>query len=66
MGSSGQPSEFDFDSGIDADASSDDEARALDYSDMPTYRAEEQRAQCFFRAPETYALMEAIDEEARP
>eukprot|EP00959_Pyramimonas_sp_CCMP1952_P101084 2114556-Pyramimonas_sp.AAC.1 len=45
MGSAGQPAESDFDSGTDTDASSDDEASALDCSDMPTYLTEEQRAQ---------------------
>eukprot|EP00959_Pyramimonas_sp_CCMP1952_P375539 7865318-Pyramimonas_sp.AAC.1 len=45
MGSAGQPAESNVDSGTGADASSDDEAAALDYSDMPTYLAEEQRAQ---------------------
>eukprot|EP00959_Pyramimonas_sp_CCMP1952_P448691 9395522-Pyramimonas_sp.AAC.1 len=48
MGSAGQPAESDFDSGTDTDASSDDEATALDYSDMPTYLTEEQRAQWSF------------------
>eukprot|EP00959_Pyramimonas_sp_CCMP1952_P013531 285574-Pyramimonas_sp.AAC.1 len=48
MGSAGQPAESDFDSGPDADASSDDEATALDYSDMPTYFTEEQQAQWLF------------------
>eukprot|EP00959_Pyramimonas_sp_CCMP1952_P274529 5738924-Pyramimonas_sp.AAC.1 len=32
LGSAGQPAESDFDSGTDADTSSDDEATALDYS----------------------------------
>eukprot|EP00959_Pyramimonas_sp_CCMP1952_P189092 3955172-Pyramimonas_sp.AAC.1 len=45
MGSAGQLTESDFDSGTDAHASADDEATALDYSDMPTYFTEEQRAQ---------------------
>eukprot|EP00959_Pyramimonas_sp_CCMP1952_P263751 5515891-Pyramimonas_sp.AAC.1 len=48
MGSAGQPAESDFDSGADTDASSDDEATALDYSDMPTYLTEEQEAQWSF------------------
>eukprot|EP00959_Pyramimonas_sp_CCMP1952_P000594 11252-Pyramimonas_sp.AAC.1 len=33
LGSAGQPAESDFDSGTDTNASSDDEAAALDYSD---------------------------------
>eukprot|EP00959_Pyramimonas_sp_CCMP1952_P166794 3485987-Pyramimonas_sp.AAC.1 len=37
MGLAGQPAESDFDSGTDTDASSEYEATALDYSDMPTY-----------------------------
>eukprot|EP00959_Pyramimonas_sp_CCMP1952_P200829 4200511-Pyramimonas_sp.AAC.1 len=45
MGSAGQPAESDVDSGADADASSDDEAAALEYSDKPTYTTEEQQAQ---------------------
>eukprot|EP00959_Pyramimonas_sp_CCMP1952_P318197 6658575-Pyramimonas_sp.AAC.1 len=48
MGSAGQLAESDFDSGADTDASSDDEAAALDYSDMPTYLTEEQQAQWSF------------------
>eukprot|EP00959_Pyramimonas_sp_CCMP1952_P396201 8301533-Pyramimonas_sp.AAC.1 len=44
-GSTGQSAESDFVSGTDADASSDDEANALDYSDMPAYLTEEQHAQ---------------------
>eukprot|EP00959_Pyramimonas_sp_CCMP1952_P020342 429272-Pyramimonas_sp.AAC.2 len=48
MGSAGQPAESDFDSGTDADASSVDEATALEYSGMPTYLTEEQRAQWLF------------------
>eukprot|EP00959_Pyramimonas_sp_CCMP1952_P156568 3274379-Pyramimonas_sp.AAC.1 len=48
VGSAGQPAESDFDSGTDAGASSDDEATALDYSDMPTYLTEEQQAQWSF------------------
>eukprot|EP00959_Pyramimonas_sp_CCMP1952_P342103 7166952-Pyramimonas_sp.AAC.1 len=48
MGSAGQPAESDFDSGADADASSDDEAAALDCSDMPRYLAGEQQAQWLF------------------
>eukprot|EP00959_Pyramimonas_sp_CCMP1952_P251984 5265117-Pyramimonas_sp.AAC.1 len=48
MGSAGRPAESDFGSGTDADASSDDEATALNYSDMPTYLAEEQQAQWLF------------------
>eukprot|EP00959_Pyramimonas_sp_CCMP1952_P172068 3595333-Pyramimonas_sp.AAC.1 len=48
MGSAGQPAESDFDSDADADASSDDEATALDCSDMPTCHAEEQQAQWLF------------------
>eukprot|EP00959_Pyramimonas_sp_CCMP1952_P249766 5221543-Pyramimonas_sp.AAC.1 len=48
MGSAGQPAESDLDSGTDADASSDDEATAFDYSDMPTYLTEEQQAQWLF------------------
>eukprot|EP00959_Pyramimonas_sp_CCMP1952_P217626 4551662-Pyramimonas_sp.AAC.1 len=47
-GSAGRPAESDLDSVTDADASSDDEATALDYSDMPAYLAEEQQAQGFF------------------
>eukprot|EP00959_Pyramimonas_sp_CCMP1952_P273860 5724300-Pyramimonas_sp.AAC.1 len=43
MGSAGQPAESDFDSGADADASSGDEATALDYSDTPAYLTEEQQ-----------------------
>eukprot|EP00959_Pyramimonas_sp_CCMP1952_P422705 8854928-Pyramimonas_sp.AAC.1 len=35
VGSAGQPAESDLDSGTDADASSDGEAAALDYGDMP-------------------------------
>eukprot|EP00959_Pyramimonas_sp_CCMP1952_P140249 2934611-Pyramimonas_sp.AAC.1 len=45
MGSAGQPAESDFDSGTDTDASSDDEATALDYFDMPTLFTEKQQAQ---------------------
>eukprot|EP00959_Pyramimonas_sp_CCMP1952_P088974 1861704-Pyramimonas_sp.AAC.1 len=48
MGSAGQPAESDFDSGTDADASSDGESTALDYSRMPTYLTEEQQAQWLF------------------
>eukprot|EP00959_Pyramimonas_sp_CCMP1952_P097014 2027873-Pyramimonas_sp.AAC.1 len=48
MGSAGQPAESDFDSGTGTDTSSDDEATALDYSDMPTYLTEEQQAQWLF------------------
>eukprot|EP00959_Pyramimonas_sp_CCMP1952_P414968 8694715-Pyramimonas_sp.AAC.1 len=47
MGSAGQPAASDLDSGTDADASSDDEAAALDCSDMPTCPTKEQRAQWF-------------------
>eukprot|EP00959_Pyramimonas_sp_CCMP1952_P020036 423059-Pyramimonas_sp.AAC.1 len=50
MGSAGQPAESDFDSSTDADASSDGEVTALDYSDMPACYAEEQQAQWFFWA----------------
>eukprot|EP00959_Pyramimonas_sp_CCMP1952_P416108 8718106-Pyramimonas_sp.AAC.1 len=53
MGSAGQPAESDFDSGTDADASSDDETTALDYSDMPTYLTEEQQAQWLFIGHQT-------------
>eukprot|EP00959_Pyramimonas_sp_CCMP1952_P007305 153112-Pyramimonas_sp.AAC.1 len=42
VGSAGLPAESDFDSGTDADTSSDGEAAALDYSDVPTYLTEEQ------------------------
>eukprot|EP00959_Pyramimonas_sp_CCMP1952_P276907 5788408-Pyramimonas_sp.AAC.1 len=45
MCSAGQLAESDFNSGTDADASSGDEAAALDYSDMPTYLTDEQQAQ---------------------
>eukprot|EP00959_Pyramimonas_sp_CCMP1952_P301305 6304085-Pyramimonas_sp.AAC.1 len=48
MGSAGQPAESDFDSGADTDTYSDDEATALDNSDMPTYLTEEQQAQWLF------------------
>eukprot|EP00959_Pyramimonas_sp_CCMP1952_P379359 7946512-Pyramimonas_sp.AAC.1 len=48
MGSAGQPAETDFDPGTDTDASSDEEAAALDCSDMPTYLAEEQQEQRLF------------------
>eukprot|EP00959_Pyramimonas_sp_CCMP1952_P126173 2638388-Pyramimonas_sp.AAC.1 len=48
VGSTGRPAESDFDYGTDADASSDDEANALDYSDMPVYFTEEQQAQWLF------------------
>eukprot|EP00959_Pyramimonas_sp_CCMP1952_P147951 3096275-Pyramimonas_sp.AAC.1 len=48
MGSAGQPAESDFDSGTDTDASSGDDATALDYSDMPAYLTEEQQAQWLF------------------
>eukprot|EP00959_Pyramimonas_sp_CCMP1952_P125295 2619748-Pyramimonas_sp.AAC.1 len=43
-----QPAESDFDSGTDTDTSSDDEATALDYSEMSTYLTEEQQAQWLF------------------
>eukprot|EP00959_Pyramimonas_sp_CCMP1952_P062037 1296411-Pyramimonas_sp.AAC.1 len=48
MGSAGQPAESDIDSGIGADASSDDEATAFDCPDTPIYLAEEQQAQLLF------------------
>eukprot|EP00959_Pyramimonas_sp_CCMP1952_P180957 3784110-Pyramimonas_sp.AAC.1 len=48
MGSAGQPAESDFDVGTGADASSDDGATALDYSDIPTHLTEEQQAQWTF------------------
>eukprot|EP00959_Pyramimonas_sp_CCMP1952_P112007 2342553-Pyramimonas_sp.AAC.1 len=48
MGSGGLPAESDLDTGADADASSGDETTALDYSDMPTCRIEEQQAQWLF------------------
>eukprot|EP00959_Pyramimonas_sp_CCMP1952_P303369 6348672-Pyramimonas_sp.AAC.1 len=44
-GPAGQPAESVFDPSADADASSGDEATALDYSDVPTYLSEEHRAQ---------------------
>ncbi len=50
MGSAGQPAESDFDSGTDADASSDDEATALDCSDMPTYLTESSKLNGYFWA----------------
>eukprot|EP00959_Pyramimonas_sp_CCMP1952_P406688 8523763-Pyramimonas_sp.AAC.1 len=48
MSSAGQPAESDFDSGTDADASSNDEATARGYFDMPTYLTEEQQARWLF------------------
>eukprot|EP00959_Pyramimonas_sp_CCMP1952_P368699 7723003-Pyramimonas_sp.AAC.2 len=67
MGSVGQPTESDFDSGTDADTSSDDEATALDYSDMPTYLTEEQQAQClFFKLSKTQASLAELHEETSP
>eukprot|EP00959_Pyramimonas_sp_CCMP1952_P324772 6798074-Pyramimonas_sp.AAC.1 len=67
MGSAGQPAESDFDSGSDADTSSDDEATALDYSDMPTYLTEEQQAQLLlFGLSKAQASLAEVHEETSP
>eukprot|EP00959_Pyramimonas_sp_CCMP1952_P318188 6658350-Pyramimonas_sp.AAC.1 len=64
MGSAGQPAESDFESGTGADASSDDEATALDNSDMPTCLPGEQQAQWLFLGCQKHKTqVEAIYEE---
>eukprot|EP00959_Pyramimonas_sp_CCMP1952_P464764 9487165-Pyramimonas_sp.AAC.1 len=67
MGSAGQPAESDFDSSTDKDTSSDDEAIALDYSDMPTYLTEEQQARLIFVGyQKTQASLAEIHKETSP
>eukprot|EP00959_Pyramimonas_sp_CCMP1952_P268974 5623974-Pyramimonas_sp.AAC.1 len=62
MGSAGQPAESDLDSGTDTDTPSDDEATALDYSDMPTYFTEEQQAQWLFLGYQKHASLVEVHE----